>query len=197
MTQQYLTVTALTKYLKRKFDADPYLGRVYLTGEISNFRFRANAHQYFSLKDDHAKISAIMFKSAFQKLKFQPKEGMKVMVVGRISLYENSGSYQIYIEHMEPDGVGALYQALAELREKLGKEGLFEGGNNSCLVIPNESLWLQVLVVLLFGISLRQLKDGIRLHNWSFFQPWSKASRRRMTLCGTFSEPMRKAILIR
>ena len=127
MTQQYLTVTALTKYLKRKFDADPYLGRVYLTGEISNFRFRANAHQYFSLKDDHAKISAIMFKSAFQKLKFQPKEGMKVMVVGRISLYENSGSYQIYIEHMEPDGVGALYQALAELREKLGKEGLFEG----------------------------------------------------------------------
>lgn len=197
MTQQYLTVTALTKYLKRKFDADPYLGRVYLTGEISNFRFRANAHQYFSLKDDHAKISAIMFKSAFQKLKFQPKEGMKVMVVGRISLYENSGSYQIYIEHMEPDGVGALYQALAELREKLGKEGLLKGLNNSCLVIPNESLWLQVLVVLLFGISLRQSKDGIRLHNWSFFQPWSKASRRRMTLCGTFSEPMRKAILIR
>lgn len=119
------------------------------------------------------------------------------MVVGRISLYENSGSYQIYIEHMEPDGVGALYQALAELREKLGKEGLLKGLNNSCLVIPNESLWLQVLVVLLFGISLRQLKDGIRLHNWSFFQPWSKASRRRMTLCGTFSEPMRKAILIR
>ncbi|MBP1045407.1 exodeoxyribonuclease VII large subunit [Enterococcus sp. BWM-S5] len=127
MTQQYLTVTALTKYLKRKFDADPYLGRVYLTGEISNFRLRANAHQYFSLKDDRAKISAIMFKSAFQKLKFQPKEGMKVLVVGRISLYENGGSYQIYIEHMEPDGVGALYQALAELKEKLSKEGLFNG----------------------------------------------------------------------
>lgn len=127
MTQQYLTVTALTKYLKRKFDADPYLGRVYLTGEISNFRLRANAHQYFSLKDDRAKISAIMFKSAFQKLKFQPKEGMKVLVVGRISLYENGGSYQIYVEHMEPDGVGALYQALAELKEKLSKEGLFEG----------------------------------------------------------------------
>lgn len=126
MTQQYLTVTALTKYLKRKFDADPYLGRVYLTGEISNYRLRANAHQYFSLKDDHAKISAIMFKSAFQKLKFQPKEGMKVLVVGRVSLYENGGSYQIYVEHMEPDGIGALYQALAELREKLSKEGLFD-----------------------------------------------------------------------
>ncbi|MGK0552290.1 exodeoxyribonuclease VII large subunit [Enterococcus faecalis] len=131
MTQQYLTVTALTKYLKRKFDADPYLGRVYLTGEISNFRLRANAHQYFSLKDDHAKISAIMFKSAFQKLKFQPKEGMKVLVVGRVSLYESGGSYQVYVEHMEPDGIGALYQALAELREKLSKEGLFDGPKKS------------------------------------------------------------------
>lgn len=127
MEQQYLTVIALTKYLKRKFDADPYLERVYLTGEISNFRLRPNAHQYFSIKDDGAKISAIMFKSAFQKLKFQPKEGMKVLLVGRVSLYESGGSYQIYVEHMEPDGVGALYQALAELREKLGKEGLFEG----------------------------------------------------------------------
>ncbi|MBM7689518.1 exodeoxyribonuclease VII large subunit [Enterococcus ureilyticus] len=127
MEQQYLTVTALTKYLKRKFDADPYLERVYLTGEISNFRLRPNAHQYFSIKDDGAKISAIMFKSAFQKLKFQPKEGMKVLLVGRVSLYESGGSYQIYVEHIEPDGVGALYQALAELREKLGKEGLFEG----------------------------------------------------------------------
>ena len=126
MSEQYLTVTALTKYLKRKFEADPYLERVYLTGEISNFRPRANAHQYFSLKDNQAKISAIRFKGAFQKLKFQPKEGMKVLVVGRISLYEASGNYQIYIEHMEPDGVGALYQALAEMKEKLAKEGLFE-----------------------------------------------------------------------
>lgn len=125
MAQEYLTVTALTKYLKRKFDADPYLERVYLTGEISNFRLRKNAHQYFSLKDDQAKLSAIMFKGAFQKLKFQLKEGMNVLVVGRISLYENGGSYQIYVEHMEPDGVGALYQSLQVLREKLEKEGLF------------------------------------------------------------------------
>lgn len=126
MTEQYLTVTALTKYLKRKFDADPYLERVYLTGEISNFRLRLNGHQYFSLKDTQAKISAIMFKSAFQKLNFDVEEGMKVFVVGRISLYEAGGSYQIYIEHMEPDGVGALYQALAQLRASLEKEGLFK-----------------------------------------------------------------------
>lgn len=123
--QEYLTVTALTKYLKRKFEADPHLGRVYLTGEISNYRMRANAHQYFSLKDEKAKIAAIMFRGAFEKLAFTPKEGMKVLVVGRISLYEASGNYQMYIEHMEPDGVGALYQALAERQEKLAKEGLF------------------------------------------------------------------------
>ena len=125
MDEKYLTVTALTKYLKYKFEADPYLGRVYLTGEISNFRLRSNSHQYFSLKDEQAKISAVMFKGPFQQLKFQPKEGMKVLVVGRLSLYEASGSYQIYVEHMEPDGVGALYQALAEMKEKLSQEGLF------------------------------------------------------------------------
>jgi exodeoxyribonuclease VII large subunit len=118
-------VTALTKYLKRKFDVDPYLERVFLTGEISNFRLRPN-HQYFSLKDDGAKISAVMFKGAFDKLAFRPEEGMKVMAVGRISLYEASGNYQIYVEHMEPDGVGALYQAYEQLKAKLDKEGLFQ-----------------------------------------------------------------------
>lgn len=124
MTQEYLSVTALTKYLKRKFDADPYLERVFLTGEISNFRLRPN-HQYFSLKDDGAKISAVMFKSAFNKVKFRPEEGMKVLVVGRISLFEASGNYQIYVEQMQPDGVGAFYQAYEQLKEKLAKEGLF------------------------------------------------------------------------
>ena len=124
MTQEYLSVTALTKYLKRKFDADPYLERVFLTGEISNFRLRPS-HQYFSLKDDGAKISAVMFKSAFNKVKFRPEEGMKVLVVGRISLFEASGNYQIYVEQMQPDGVGAFYQAYEQLKEKLAKEGLF------------------------------------------------------------------------
>jgi exodeoxyribonuclease VII large subunit len=98
---------------------------VFLTGEISNFRLRPN-HQYFSLKDDGAKISAVMFKGAFDKLAFRPEEGMKVMAVGRISLYEASGNYQIYVEHMEPDGVGALYQAYEQLKAKLDKEGLFQ-----------------------------------------------------------------------
>lgn len=116
MTNDYLTVSALTKYIKRKFDVDPYLSKVYLTGEISNFRLRPNAHQYFSLKDDNAKISAIMFKSAFNRIKFTPEEGMKVLVVGHISVYEPTGSYQIYVEQMEPDGVGQLYQAYEQLK---------------------------------------------------------------------------------
>jgi len=123
---QYLTVTALTQYLKRKFDVDPYLGHVYLVGELSNFRMRPNAHQYFSLKDDKAKISAIMFKSSFSKVKFQPEEGMKVLVKGRISLYEASGSYQIYVESMEPDGLGALYLAFEQLKKKLAAQGVFD-----------------------------------------------------------------------
>lgn len=122
--KQYLTVSALTKYLKRKFDVDPYLRRVYLTGEISNFRLRPR-HQYFSLKDEHAKISAIMFQSAFSKIKFLPEEGMKVLVSGYISLYEITGQYQIYIDHMEPDGIGALYQAYEQLKNKLRQEGVF------------------------------------------------------------------------
>lgn len=125
MANDYLTVSALTKYIKRKFDVDPYLTKVYLTGEISNFRLRPNAHQYFSLKDDNAKISAIMFKSAFNRIKFTPEEGMKVLVIGHISVYEPTGSYQIYVEQMEPDGVGQLYQAYEQLKKKLADEGLF------------------------------------------------------------------------
>ncbi|MFH5810452.1 exodeoxyribonuclease VII large subunit [Companilactobacillus sp. FL22-1] len=125
-SEQYLTVTALSQYLKRKFDVDPYLGHVYLVGEISNFRLRPHAHQYFSLKDEKAKISAIMFKSSFEKVKFQPEEGMQVLVQGRISLYEPSGSYQIYVDSMEPAGLGALYAAFEQLKKKLAAEGVFD-----------------------------------------------------------------------
>lgn len=135
---QYLTVASLTKYLKQKFERDPYLERVYLIGEVSNYRNRQNSHQYFSLKDEKAKINAVMFKSAFQKLKFSPEEGMKVLVIGRISLYEATGQYQIYVEHMEPDGVGALYQALRERQEKLAVEGLFSGEKRALNKYPEK-----------------------------------------------------------
>ena len=135
MEPVYLSVTALTKYIKRKFDADPYLERVYLTGEISNYRPRPG-HQYFSLKDDHAVISAVMYKGRFDKLTFKPKEGMKVMLIGRVNVYESGGTYNIMVEHMEPDGVGALYQAFSELKEKLTREGLFSLPKKKLPVFP-------------------------------------------------------------
>ena len=124
MSEEYVTVSALTKYIKYKFDKDPHLGRVYLTGEISNFRLRPT-HQYFSLKDEQAIISATMFQSAFKKIQFRPEEGMKVLVIGKVSVFEKSGQYQINIEHMEPDGVGALYLAYEQLKKKLEAKGLF------------------------------------------------------------------------
>ncbi len=124
MSEEYITVSALTKYIKYKFDKDPHLGRVYLTGEISNFRLRPT-HQYFSLKDENAIISATMFQSAFKKIQFRPEEGMKVLVIGKVSVFEKSGQYQINIEHMEPDGVGALFLAYEQLKKKLEAEGLF------------------------------------------------------------------------
>lgn len=140
MAETYLTVSALTQYLKRKFDLDPYLSKVYLTGEISNFRQRPG-HQYFSLKDDHAKISVVMFKNAFNALKFKPEEGMKVMAVGRVTLYEASGNYQIVLEEMAPDGVGALYQAFEQLKAKLEKKACSINPNAHCRCFRAKLPW--------------------------------------------------------
>ncbi|PCR99286.1 exodeoxyribonuclease VII large subunit [Lactococcus fujiensis JCM 16395] len=122
---EYLTVTTLTKYLAAKFSRDPYLERVYLTGEISNFRQRPN-HQYFAIKDEGAVIQANMWAGQFRKLDFKLEDGMKVLVVGRVSLYAPSGSYSINIETMVPDGIGALAVKFEQLKKKLSAEGLFE-----------------------------------------------------------------------
>lgn len=122
---EYLSVSTLTKYLKAKFDRDPYLERVYLTGEISNFRRRPN-HQYFALKDEGAVIQATMWAGQFRKLDFELEEGMKVLAVGRISIYPPSGSYSINIESLVPGGVGALAVKFEQLKKKLTAEGLFE-----------------------------------------------------------------------
>ena len=123
--EKYLSVTTLTKYLKMKFDKDPYLERVYLTGQVSNFRKRPT-HQYFSLKDDRAVIQATIWSGIYQKLGFDLEEGMKVNVVGRVQVYEPSGSYSIIIEKAEPDGVGALAIQFEQLKKKLSEEGLFQ-----------------------------------------------------------------------
>lgn len=122
----YITVTDLNYYITQKFKNDPYLHKVLLQGELSNFRYRRNSHQYFSLKDEKSKINVVMFRSYFDKIKFKPEEGMKVYVSGYVSVYGPQGSYQFYAETMEPAGLGALYEQLRQLQAKLAKEGLFD-----------------------------------------------------------------------
>ncbi|MGO4937287.1 exodeoxyribonuclease VII large subunit [Fundicoccus sp. Sow4_H7] len=135
---KYLTVTALTQYISRKFDADPYLQNVWVVGEISNFRYRQYGHQYFSLKDENASIKAIAFKQHFNKIPFKVEEGMKVLATGKIGVYGPNGDYQIYVEHMEPDGVGALYQALEQLKEEFRQQGMFEKLQRSLAPYPRK-----------------------------------------------------------
>ena len=123
---KYLTVGALTRYIKYKIDNDEHLKTVFLKGEISNFKMHSTGHMYFSIKDETSKINAIMFSRDAKNVTFEPKEGTKVLVVGRISVYESTGNYQIYVSEMIEDGVGNLYIAFEKLKEKLSKEGLFD-----------------------------------------------------------------------
>ena len=125
MENNYLTITELTRYLKGKFESDENLRKVYLKGEISNFKAHTRGHFYFTLKDETSRISAIMFASNTRSLKFIPIDGMNVLVSGRVSVYEASGGYQIYVDDMLEDGIGNLYIAFEQLKEKLSKEGLF------------------------------------------------------------------------
>ena len=122
---KYLTVSAMTRYLKHKFDTDQNLRHVFLKGEISNFKAHTTGHMYFSVKDESSKINAIMFASSARKLNFVPADGMKVLLVGRISVYEATGNYQIYVEQMMEDGIGNLYVAFEKLKKQLASEGLF------------------------------------------------------------------------
>lgn len=126
MERRYITVTTLNKYLKNKFDTDPNIQTLFLKGEISNFKGHTRGHLYFTLKDEGSRINAVMFSSSASKLNFVPKDGMKVLVVGRVSIYEPTGAYQIYINEMQEDGVGNLYLKFEELKKKLSQEGLFD-----------------------------------------------------------------------
>ena len=126
MDSKYVTVTQLTKYIKYIVDNDVNLNTVYLKGEISNFKAHTRGHLYFTLKDENTRINAIMFSSSASKLKFMPQDGMKVMVTGKVSVYEANGGYQIYVSDMLEDGVGNLYIAFEQLKKKLEAEGLFD-----------------------------------------------------------------------
>ncbi len=133
MNDKYLTVSAITRYLKARFDCDENLQTVFLKGEISNFKAHTSGHFYFSLKDENSKINAIMFRGNVSKILFKPADGMKVLVTGRISIYEAMGSYQIYVDEMLEDGVGNLYVAFEQLKKKLKEEGLFDKAHKKAI----------------------------------------------------------------
>ena len=171
MDEKYLTITALTRYLKYKFEQDSNLIKVYIKGEISNFKAHTTGHYYFSLKDDNSKINAIMFRTKTANLNFIPKEGMKVLVTGSIRIYEAAGSYQIYVDDMIEDGVGNLYIAFEKLKEKLSKEGLFKEEYKKRLPkIPNKI----GIVTASTGAAIRDILSTIK---------------RRFPICETYLFP--------
>lgn len=123
--KEYIKISEINNYIKSILDNNSFLNRVYLKGEISNFKSHTRGHLYFTLKDETSRINAVMFQSSASSLQFKPEDGMNVLVTGRISAYPASGSYQIYVEEMTLDGLGNLYIEFEKLKEKLFKEGLF------------------------------------------------------------------------
>ena len=126
MEKRYITVGTLNRYLKHQFDTDPNIQKVFLKGEISNFKGHTRGHLYFTLKDEESRINAVMFQTYANKLTFTPEDGMKVLVEGRVSIYPATGAYQIYIEDMQNDGLGNLYLKYEALKKELAAKGLFD-----------------------------------------------------------------------
>lgn len=124
--EKYLKISALNEYIKVMFDENSFLHKIYLKGEISNFKNHTRGHLYFTLKDETSRISAVMFYNKALSLKFKPEDGMNVLVEGRISCYPAQGTYQIYVDSMEMDGLGNLYIEYEKLKKKLASEGLFD-----------------------------------------------------------------------
>lgn len=133
MKYNAVTVTQLNKYLKDRFDEDENLNAILVKGEISNFKNHYTGHLYFTLKDENSLIKCIMFKSYAEKLNFKPKDGMKVMVFGTVSVFERDGVYQIYAKSMMEDGMGDLHEQFEQLKAKLEKEGLFEQSHKKAI----------------------------------------------------------------
>ena len=139
MNNDYITVTQLTKYIKFKIDNDAHLSKVYLKGEISNFKAHTRGHFYFTIKDENSRINAVMFSTYAKDVKFDIQDGMKVLVTGKISVYEATGGYQIYVDSIQEDGLGNLYVAFEQLKKKLQEEGLFNEDHKKTIPkIPNK-----------------------------------------------------------
>ncbi len=126
MDNKYITISEINHYIKEIIDDNIFLRKVYIKGEISNFKAHTRGHLYFTLKDEGSRLNAVMFSYQANSLKFTPVDGMKVLICGKISVYEATGAYQIYVEEMEQDGLGNLYIEFEKLKKKLASEGLFE-----------------------------------------------------------------------
>ena len=155
---EYLSVSALTKYIKYKFDQDPHLQSVLIKGELSNFKKHSSGHLYFNVKDKESVISGMMFKGNASKLGFEPKEGDEVLIEARVSVYERRGNYQIYVNKMQLDGIGNLYQKLELLKKKLKKEGYFDQSNKK--LIPKYPKKIAVLTAST-GAAIRDIHSTI------------------------------------
>ncbi|PTK84532.1 exodeoxyribonuclease VII large subunit [Staphylococcus haemolyticus] len=155
---EYLSVTTLTKYIKYKFDQDPHLQSILLKGELSNFKKHSSGHLYFNVKDKDSVISAMMFKGNANQLTFEPKEGDEVLLEARVSVYERRGNYQIYVNKMELDGIGNLYQKLEQLKQKLKKEGFFN--NEHKKPIPRSPKKIAILTAST-GAAIRDIQSTI------------------------------------
>lgn len=126
MTLQPVSVTQLTGYIKLLLDRDEILAQTCVRGELSNYKIHSSGHHYFTLKDEGAVISCVLFRSDAMRLRFRPESGMKVILTGRVSLFPRSGQYQLYVSHMQPDGAGDLAVAFEQLKQRLQAQGLFD-----------------------------------------------------------------------
>ncbi len=123
--QNIYTVTQVNTYIKSLLDGDGLLGRIYIRGEVSNYKKYPSGHHYFSLKDEGGALRCVMFRSSASRLRFRPENGMKVIAFGRVSVFPRDGGYQLYVDALTPDGMGELYVAFEQLKARLGAEGLF------------------------------------------------------------------------
>ena len=133
MTLQPVSVTQLTGYIKLLLDRDEILAQTCVRGELSNYKIHSSGHHYFTLKDEGAVISCVLFRSDAMRLRFRPESGMKVILTGRVSLFPRSGQYQLYVSHMQPDGAGDLAVAFEQLKQKLQAQGVFDAAHKKPL----------------------------------------------------------------
>ena len=178
-----VTVSQLNNYIKRVMENNSYLKDIWVKGEISNFKLHYSGHIYMTLKDDHAAVRAVMFRGAAARLRFQPENGMKAICRGRVSVYERDGQYQLYVEEIQPDGLGALHMAFEQLKQKLGEEGLFDDSYKKPL--PPTHLSLESLPprqVRRCVISFTCSAGVFRLPVCVFVRFWYKGNRPRVKL---------------